>query len=79
MKPHTIATTAVLYYELSAELLCSTLSTLAYINGYCHLDMSFNTVLEIDDGSTQFSNQQSLELVNEHLYVSQLAPTYIIW
>ena len=34
---------AVLYYELSAVLLCSPLTALAYINGYCHLDMSSAT------------------------------------
>ena len=34
-----IITTAVLYYELSAVLLCSPLAILAYINGYSHLNM----------------------------------------
>ena len=34
-----ITTAVVLYYELSVILLCSPLATLAYINGYSHLDM----------------------------------------
>ena len=35
---HVCITTAVLYYKLSAALLCSPLATLAYINSYSHLD-----------------------------------------
>ena len=44
-----ITTTEVLYYELSADLLCSPLAFLAYINGYSHLDMM--CAAEMDDGS----------------------------